>query len=142
MATGITGKDVQVALSLDAAPQQIFDDVVSFERSPILEEASSRKLGKDFVDVDVEHAGWQGTTEIQVSSSVADELIDAITSAMRARLPYVLSFGEQIHYRDLSSKSYTYPMCKITGAPKRVRAGAEKATVSFTWKSGADRIPG
>jgi hypothetical protein len=142
MALGISGKDVNVALSLDGAPQQIFDDVVGFEASPIYEEASSRKLGKDFVDVDAEVVGWQGSLEIQVSSSVADDLIDAIVLAGQARLPYALSIGEQIHYRDLSSASYTYPTCKITGSPRRVRAGAEKATITFNWKCGANRIKG
>jgi hypothetical protein len=138
---GITGKDVTVGMSLDGVPQNIYDDVLSLEAEPMLEETSSSKLGKDGVDVDVEATGWRGTLEVEVSSSGPDELIDAIYLSMQSRLPYVISIGETTHYRDLTSKSYTYPNVKFTGIQKRSRS-REKATITFNWKTGSARIPG
>jgi hypothetical protein len=139
---GITGKDWTVSVGFDGAPQETYDDVLSFEARPIIQESSSHKLGRDMLDIDTEVVAYEGTAEFEVSSAVLDVLWDACVAAKRSRLPYVLSFGEVIKYRNLTSKSYTYGPCQITGLRRRARGGTEKATITIDWKSGYDRVAG
>lgn len=137
----VTGKDVQVALSINGVPIRIVDAVVMTSAEPVLSEITQRHLGTSDVDVDVEHEGWKGELEISNKTADVDTLLDAAIASSRNRVPYVINIRETTRYRDGTSRSYTYPDCKLTAASRSAKR-AEASTHRLSWRTGKNRIAG
>lgn len=133
-----TGKDISITITYDGVVIRAYEHV-GWEVEPILDVTRTKPLGTSETQVDMECSGWKGTLELEVSQKDADELVDILVSASVLRVPGLLAFTEKTKYRDLSSKSYLYVDCKITGAPKTSRR-AEKTKLRIQWETGKNRI--
>lgn len=133
-----SGKDTSVTLSLDGALKQVQDQVTRFTCKPMYDEIVSKSLGKSGSNIDKEFAGWEGTIEFDVSNGTVDEMFDLINAALQTRIPTLINIVDTTHYRDLSSKTYTYPDVKLDYDRRTARTEATKITVN--WKTGLDRI--
>jgi hypothetical protein len=136
---GVTGKDAQITLSRNGVVAAIADAVVSRSAEPVLTEITQKHLGTSDVDVDVEHEGWKGEIEVTDKTSEIDEILDAVISDSRLRIPGILNYVETTHYRDGSSKTYVYPDIKIVSASKSAKRG-EATTHRLSWRTGKNRI--
>ena len=65
-------------------------------------------------------------------------MIDLYNAALKTRTPYSISIVDSTHYRNGSSKTYSYPGCKLEFDSRSARG--EATTKSLRWKSGEDRI--
>jgi len=133
-----SGKDTSLVILYDGLQQRAFEQV-RWEVEPIFDVMRSKGLGTTTTSVDAVPTGWRGTAELEVAGVDVDELLDTMIGAAIARIPGVLSFKESTKYRNLTTKSYLYNDCKITGAPKTVARG-EKTKVRFQWESGQNRL--
>jgi hypothetical protein len=136
---GVTGKDAQIVFSEGGTPKRVQDAVVTSSAEPVLTEIAQKHLGTSNVDIDVEHEGWKIEVEVSLKTAEVDEFIDTVLAKNRTRVPTVINVAETTRYRDGSSKSYTYPDCKLVGAPVTRRRG-EVTTVRLSFRTGKSRI--
>lgn len=135
----VTGKDAQIVFLQDGLPRLVHDVVVTHSAEPILSEIAQKHLGTSDVDVDIEHEGWKGELEVSVKDTTLDGIIDVTISKIRLRVAGVLNLVETTRYRDGTSRTYTYPDIKITGAPKSLKR-SEASTMRMQWRTGKNRI--
>jgi len=133
-----TGKDTSITLTQGGRLIQIQDQCSGFTSDVQMDEISTKNLGRSGSRNDQEFVGWKGTIDVTVSTATVDEFIDTIVAAAIARVPMLNNIIERTHYRNLTSKQYTYPDCKFT-AGKRVKRG-EATTVTLNWVTGENRI--
>ena len=135
----VTGKSVSVTLLLGGVVKKITDQVTSFSAKPMITVIDTKTLGVSGSKVDTEYDGWEGSIELATSSKDFDEVIDAMESASRLRLPLSFIVSETINYADLSSVRHTYVECKLTSADvSNSRGQARKGTLA--WKTGKQRV--
>lgn len=132
------GKDTSIVVLYDGAQIRAYE-YVRWEVESLLDVTRTKPLGTTQTQIDSVPTGWRGTLEIETSKKDADELLDTILAASVLRVPGVLSFKETTKYRNLTSKSYLYNDCKLTGAPKTVARG-EKTKLRLQWESGQNRL--
>ena len=134
----VSGKDTQILISVDGVLVNVVDKVTSFNSRAVYDEIETKGLGTTERYIDKVPTGWEGDIELAVSRRTIDEIIDTIHAAQRARVPVLINIRSTTTYRNLTSKSYTYPDCKLD-FESRERRG-EARTVTLGWKTGLDRI--
>lgn len=135
----VTGKSVSITVLLGTVPKRVTDQITSFSAKPSITEISTKALGQSGSFIDTEYDGWEGSIEIADSNGHADEIVDAMESASRLRLPLSLIITETINYADQSSTRHTYRECKITSSDaSNGRGQARKVTLA--WKTGKQRV--
>ncbi len=133
-----TGKDVSVVITYDGAVVNAYE-MVEFEVEPIRVVTRTKPLGTRTTRVHTENSGWKGRLGIETNRKDADELLDTLIGAEAARVPGALVITSTEHYRDGSSKTYTYQGVKVLSAQKRVsRDDSTKLTIE--WETGEDRV--
>ena len=134
----ITGKDVRVQLFVDGALQQVQDNIIRFEETPVYDEIQTKHLGKSGSTIDKVFTHWEGSFEAANSRKEIEQIIDAVTAARIARVPVLVNIVRSNTYRDGTSKSHTYLDCKLEFSTTTARGESQSSTVS--WKTGVDRI--
>lgn len=135
----ISGKDVKVTITVDGVLKQVHDQVTNFTRKQVHDEIETKHLGKTGAMYDQVFVRWEGTIEFAESRKVLDDIVDALSVAREARVPVVINITELVHYRNMTSKKYTYPDVSI-GDVESSAARGEARKFSLPWKCGNHRI--
>lgn len=135
----VTGKSVSVTLLMGGVVKAVTDQVTSFSAKPMITTVETKKLGKSGSDVDTEYDGWEGSLELADSTGVGNDVVDAMESASRLRLPLSLILVETVSYANGTSRRYTYTEVKVISSDNSNSRGQVRKT-TIGWKTGKQRV--
>ena len=133
-----SGKDTSIRVVIDGVLKLLQDQVTRFTAKPTYDEIVTKPMGVSGSKIDKEFVGWEGSIELAVNTATLDEMMDAINAALIARVPVVINIVDTSHYRNATSKTYTYPDVKLDYDRSGQRGEAMKVTLG--WKTGQNRI--
>ena len=134
----ISGKDVQMELLQNGAPQKFLGQVVNFTETVRLSEIETKPIGSSDVYIDQEFDGWEGEIELAQNSKQVEELIDLYVFNVRNRIPQNVTITRTKFFRDGTSNLRTYSFIRLnySSTSRRGSAGA----IRMSWKSGVTRV--
>jgi hypothetical protein len=133
-----SGKDTKIVITVDGALKEVVDQVTNFTAKAIYDEIVTKPMGQSGSLVDKEFVGWEGDIELALNTAEVDEMMDLINAALIARIPLLLVITDTSHFRDGTSKTYTYPDVKLEYDARKKRGEANGITLR--WKTGKNRI--
>lgn len=134
-----TGKSVSITLLMGGAVKAITDQVTSFSAKPTITRIDTKALGQSGSKIDTEFDAWEGSLELADSNGAAGDIVDAMESASRLRLPMSLILVETVYYANGTSKRYTYTEVKVISfETSNSRGQVRKATIG--WATGKQRV--
>ena len=135
----ISGKSVSITLLLGGTVKAVTDQVTSFSSKPTITKIDTKNLGQSGSKIDTEFDGWEGSLELADSTGAAGDIVDAMESASRLRLPMSLILVETASYADGASRRYTYTEVKVVSFDtSNSRGQVRKATIG--WATGKQRV--
>lgn len=135
----VTGKSTSITVLLGGVVKALTDQITSFSAKPSITEVATKNLGQSGSKVDTEFDGWEGSMEVSDSNGAASDIVDAMESASRLRLPLSVIITETVSYANGTSRRYTYTEVKIISSDSsNSRGQARKITLG--WKTGKQRV--